>query len=617
MSGVYITIDDYQELLNRNEAVKDQSYKIVNTVPSFNDPEIGDKKPRLSFSFDGFEFKDLLTIEKITNPIASDTKNNFIENTMMDGGIFIGSKREKKYITVHFNYVNDLMAMSDLLARYLITGELCELWLSNRPNRFYYAKVDGIIEPEEGPGYARGKVTFVIPDAVGYSIEHTRRNFETVDNVMLKNNATDDAYPVLDFTLKSRTYMIAISTAHAVYQFGEALEDAPKKEVPFSFDEVAGHVMVTRTAVPVSTNMNTAPPPNWTYFDISTIREEWASAGGRYDLTKDTKVVPVDGKVKIGMHALEWQTGEKIPQHLKGKTFTVAAQKPVNQSRSDIAYQLKDSTRYYGWLLEQDIEAQANLKGGIEPTYGTLVPRKWYGSSIATTIKGRPSNWQMDIRSSFKLGKHSEYGMQYMAVCSGTDVLFSLEITAHKKNRTVNIYLVANNRGIAFNQDPGGYFFKNFEGLITAKLMDGELTLELRNTVDNKFLSQAWSIPGITKAPDRLVLFNGRYENNPVPEKNFWNLAKFTGFDCEVWISPDDEFNVNGSDPQHVFQAGDVIRLDMNDNNAYVNGLPMLTPVQRASESTVIPPGEHEFIITTDDLGTKPTLEVNYRERWK
>ena len=113
---------------------------------------------RLSFSFDGFDFKDLLTIEKVENPVASNVKNNLIETSMMNGGIFLSSKREPKYITVYFNYKNNVNPMKELLARYLYTEDVAELIISDNPKRMYYAKLDGLIEHNEGIGKCLNKV---------------------------------------------------------------------------------------------------------------------------------------------------------------------------------------------------------------------------------------------------------------------------------------------------------------------------------------------------------------------------------------------------------------------------------------------------------------------------
>lgn len=571
-------------------------------------------------TFNEVELKNLITMEKIERPISSSVENKLITNEYMNGALYTGSKREPLYITVRFFYTGqNTNAMRRMLSRILITEELKELSFSDEPDIFYYAKVDGDIWYEERRKTGKGTITFLVPEGVGYSRKHIRKNYNDkgLITATLENNGTDYAYPVFDFMLNSHTYMIALSTATATYQFGQALEDAPKKTLTYKWEPFENWVEVTKS-ITTDNYMTTAIPGRYDYFDISTIRPEWFSLGGRYIVTKETPIGPSNGKIVISYHAKQWQTGEKIADGLKGKTFTVADTKVVNQSRSSKAYLLKDSSKTLGWLLEQDINNQLQMKGGIEAVYPPKQSNKWYGSSISRPVQGNPTNWQLDVRSGFQLKKHSEYGMQYVAVLSGTDVLFSFEITAHKQNRTVNTYLVANGRGITFNQDSGRMFFQDFEGLLTFNFMDGRLTVEARNTMTNSMISQSWNLSDMEGKPaTSVVLFNARYEDFPVPEKNYWNYVKFTGFDSTIWVDPADEFYVNGSDPQFVFSPGDQITLDMNDNKAYVNGLPMLTPVARASESIKIPPGIHDVIVTSAEMGEKPTLEINYRERWK
>ena len=611
----YVTPDMYHELEDSGAVEPNKIYYVVDQLP------IEIYEPKFNMTFDGTNSLDLFTIEAVDRPFASATENHLIESDHMNGGIYTGSKRGPLYITVHLSYVQkNLSAIRRLLGRILVTDHIGELWFSDEPDLLYYAKVDGPADVTETWRLGKGSITFIVPDGLAHARTPIERSFTATEMIFLENKGSDHAYPVFDFKLNSMTYMIAMTTPEATFQFGETLEDAPQKDVVYSLDEVVGYIPVRRRAVTIDNQMLAVLPSGFSYFDISQVRPEWASTGGTYRLLSNVALGPTNGEIKIAQHAKLWQTGEKIADWVKGKTFLVDNEKVVNQSRSKKAYLLKDGGKYLGWLLEQDIENQnQNLKGGLEAIYGTAVPRKWYGPSIRKLIKGTPSNWQLDIRSSFKLAKHAEYGMQYMAIVdSNNDVIFSFEITANKTNRTANTYLVANGRGIVFRGNQGGYFMKDWEGLITINFMDDRLTLELRNTINNKMESQSWTLPDLRgKVPNAVVLFNSRYPDKPVPEKNHFSYVKFTGFDTEVWMNPEDEYNVNGSDPQNVFQAGDVIRLDTNDMKAYVNGLEMMTPIAYGSKATRIPPGIHEFIITTDEVGAKPSVEVSYREAWK
>lgn len=622
MVGSYISIDEYHRLLDSGEVMKNLSYNIVSdTRISKTTGGLPKWKP-LSFEFNGTDFSKLITVEKVERPIAGSITNYFIENSRMNGEIYIGSKREMSLIKVKFNYPKqNLTAMRRLLSRLLITESLGHLTFSDESNVFYLAKIQGLIELEEFNGHARGEMTFIVPDSVGYSVEHVRRRFNTIDFVMLENNGTDYAYPIYDFTIKSRTYMLALSTNEATYQFGEALEQAPDKTVTYKITEQPGYVPVIRQQVIISDEMKTALPEGWGYYDIGLVRNRWSSnTGASYIPIKGTQVSVNNGTVKVAMHAKLWQTGEKIADWVKGRTFVADAVKNLNQSRSTKAYRLKDGSTYLGWLLEQDIEGQGlTNKDGLEAVYGNPIDSKtWYGPAIKKDIKGKATNWQIDMRTSFKLSKHSERGLQYFALVDDLTTMFSFEVSADKDNRTAQIYIMAYDKGLRFTQDPNNDFFKDFEGLITAKHIDGKLTLEIRNTMTNKMISQTWSVNGLDRwDPERLVYYTARYPNKPVPEKNFIHLAKFTGFNAEVWVDPDDTVDVNEKQPRYIYEAGDQISLDMNTNKAYVNGLEMLNPVAHASKPARIPPGSQEVVITAECEGALPSLEVNYREVYK
>lgn len=616
MAGaILVTVDEYTDIVMSNSVMPGLTYHVVRDKAAVIDP-----LKRLSITFDGHDLSDLITIEKIERSVASATRNRLIENDAMNGGIFIGSNREPKTITVHFNYVEEnLTEMRRILARYLVGEKTGQLICSDEPDVYYEAKIDGEIKLNESKGYARGSMDFLVPDAVAYSIEPINRTFPPATSIFLNNNGSDYAYPTYDFTLKSDTYMVALSTAEATYQFGETLEQAPTKTVTYRLDEVPGYEPMIKRQVILDDKMNTVLPEGWAYFDISQIREDWSSTGGTYRVLQTTPIGPSQATVKVAQHALLWQTGERIADWVKGRTFTTDKVKTVNQSRSTKAYRLIDGNNYLGWLLEQDIEGQNehNL-GGLEALYGTPVPRKWYGPAIHKNIRGKATNWQIDVRSSFKLSKHAEYGMQYFAVLDGLNPLFTFEVTAHKINRTATIYLTARDKGLSFTQDTGNYFMKDFEGLITVNCIDDKLTLEIRNTISNKMISQTWTVPEIRGyAPTKVALFNSRYPDKPIPEKNYFSQIKYTGFNAVVWVDPDATVDVNEPDPIHVFKAGDQIRLDMNDNKAYVNGLEMLTPIAYGSSAARIAPGTHEVIITTESTGEQPDLEVNYREVYK
>ena len=94
---------------------------------------------------------------------------------------------------------------------------------------------------------------------------------------------------------------------------------------------------------------------------------------------------------------------------------------------------------------------------------------------------------------------------------------------------------------------------------------------------------------------------------------------KFTGLNSKVYIKPKTEtfkevFNI--PDPRYKFNAGDTIRLEMETNKAYVNGIETLSPIAFGSDNVRLRPGQNEimFDISSDVV---PDIDVFYRERFK
>lgn len=78
-------------------------------------------------------------------------------------------------------------------------------------------------------------------------------------------------------------------------------------------------------------------------------------------------VPPSNGKkVTIASYATHWQTGERIADFVKGKTYNVVNERSVMQSRSRKAYCLHDGKTYLGWLLEQDVVGFKSYKSDTE-----------------------------------------------------------------------------------------------------------------------------------------------------------------------------------------------------------------------------------------------------------
>lgn len=95
-------------------------------------------------------------------------------------------------------------------------------------------------------------------------------------------------------------------------------------------------------------------------------------------------------QVKLLSKATHYQTGEKIPDNLKNKNYTVSGEKVVNQSSSVYAFLLKE---LYSWVLAQDLEAVSTgypaKKVGETVTLLSSATHFQTGEKIDPSVKGK------------------------------------------------------------------------------------------------------------------------------------------------------------------------------------------------------------------------------------
>ncbi len=127
-----------------------------------------DKEKKFGFFFNGTDFRDLLTVEEINRPIASNISNRLNDYISFNGADLISTRRDPLYFKIKYNTVKqNKNAIRNLFANLLVTEELSELYFYDNPDVIYYAKLDGTTEIEEGYNYTKGELTFIIPSACG------------------------------------------------------------------------------------------------------------------------------------------------------------------------------------------------------------------------------------------------------------------------------------------------------------------------------------------------------------------------------------------------------------------------------------------------------------------
>ena len=570
--------------------------------------------------FNGTDFSEVMIINKVNRPIAGNVINKTIDNNVVDGSIFLNSKREPIYITVSFTLKsNNLSANRRLLSRLCIDEELGELSFSDEPNIFYKAKIDGNVKFEEGDYHAVGEMIFIVPDSVGYNRELTTNSFGAVNSINLINNGTDYAYPVFEFAIKSKTYMVGLTSHLGSYQYGETLEVSELNNLEIKDTPTQGYVPAKRTFVAID-DLFKNNPGNWgNSYDMTPVNSAFVT-NGTFVSSSTTAKGPVNGKITVSTSAVNWQTGEKIANFVKGNTYAVDGQKAVNQSRSKIAYRIKDDKGVYlGWILEEDIEGQNNFNNGaIVPNYGTVIANKWHGPARDKTFTGNPTDWKIEVSAIFNMGTGSQYGKLYFGIASGLRPLFGCVINADQAHKFAELVIITRGGNLKFDQDPNNNFFTNFKGTMSITKEGKRVTFEFKNLSTGKTISQSYQTYQelAEMEANRVLLWGARYSNLPTISELGFESVKVTGYDSDVFVNDTAPDVQNLPNPKTYLSAGDVVRIDMNNNKAYVNGIESNNDVAYGSKTIKIKPGTTEVIVSSDCAGAKPTIETFFRERF-
>ena len=102
------------------------------------------------FFYNGTDFRDLIIVENIERPVLSSTENKLNPYIVFNGSDFISSRRQEAKFKITFSYVQEnLNTIRRVLAQFLGTEELSELYFYDDPEIIYYAKVDGEIKSSE------------------------------------------------------------------------------------------------------------------------------------------------------------------------------------------------------------------------------------------------------------------------------------------------------------------------------------------------------------------------------------------------------------------------------------------------------------------------------------
>lgn len=534
----------------------------------------------------------------------------------------MGPSVKGRIVTIHAYILHDVLATVDVLNK-LLTGEEQEFIFSDQPDRYWRGRVKEDINVPKSYDKAKIDIDIEIADGVSYAINPKELSFQSRTNLILENVGSDYAYPTFDFTLKDDTYMVAVVSKDKIFQFGEPIEASPLKEVTITKEKVTDGYETTRSYTSINKKIKDISSSS---FNINNINPFWRSAGSFVQRNKSMPT-PSNGKVKVGKWAKYWQTGERMASWVKGRTFPVAQTKNVRQSKSSKAYLLTNRGVYIGWLLEQDIDgasskgfaANNNNASDLVINFASNQGYYWHGPAKKIDIGVDCTNFCLETYFSYFIKDNSQYGAYYVGVMSKYNEIMGMFFSTHKNNRKTSINFVAYGKGLQGNGLSSRNFASNFWGKLTMTKIDDKLQFKFNNDMDKRTYSRSYSIADKKLQVTHIVIWAGKYANNPGPFDMAAIRLKFTGLNSKVYIKPKTEvikevFNV--PDPRYKFDAGDVIRLDMASNKAYVNGIETLSPIAYGSDNVRLKPGDNEimFDVSSDVV---PDVDVFYRERFK
>lgn len=528
-----------------------------------------------------------------------------------------------RIVTIHAYILHDILATVDVLNK-LLTGEIQEFIFTDQPDRFWKGKVKEDIKVPSSYEMAKIDIDIEIPDGVSYAVKPRELSYSGRTSLILENNGSDYAYPTFDFKLKDDTYMVSAVSKDKTFQFGEPIEASPIKEVVITKEKTTDGYETTRSYTSIDRRVMDIVPYN--SYDVSKINPHWKTAGTFIQRNKSMPA-PSNGKVKVGKWATYWQTGERMSSWVKGRTFPVAQTKNVRQSKSSKAYLLTNRGVYIGWLLEQDIDgasssgfaANNNNATDFVANFASNQGYYWHGPAKKIDVGVDCTNFQLETYFSYFIKDNSQYGAYYVGVMSGDSEIMGMFFSTHKNNRITTVNFEAYGRGLQGSGASSRNFASNFWGKLTMTKRDDKLEFIFNNDMDKRTYSRSYNIADKKLQATHIVIWAGKYANNPGPFDMAAIRLKFTGLNSKVYIKPKTEtfkevFNI--PDPRYKFSAGDTIRLEMETNKAYVNGIETLSPIAFGSDNVKLKPGQNEimFDISSDVV---PDIDVFYRERFK
>lgn len=546
---------------------------------------------------DGQSLKDLIFVTDVDRTMGPCVKN--------------------RVITIHCYILHDVLASVDVLNK-ILTGDVQEFIFTDQMDRYWKGRVKEDIKVSSSFERAKVDIDIEVADGVSYAIKPRELSFSGRTSLLLENKGSEPVYPTFDFKMKADCYMVSVVGKKEIFQFGEPLEASPLKKIVVKKEGAEGFEETRRALTAFDTSVNKL---KYSSYDVSKINSSWRSLGS-FQERKSGMPTPRDGKVKVASWATHWQTGERIPSWVKGRTFVVDEVKNVRQSKSSKAYLLMNQGVWIGWLLEQDIDGGGgnafacnnNNAHDLVANFASGQGYYWHGPCMSFTIPMECTNFELEHYLNYFVGGGNQYGAYFVGVVANGRVIMGTSFSTHKTNRETGVYFEGYGENLNCFMST---FASSFWGKIYMKKQGRNLEFRVFNDMSKREVVKTFVVDDERLVPTNIVIWAGRYGSSPSLNEVSAVRLKFRGLDAKVFVRAEEVSEViNVPDPRYKFDAGDVIRLEMATNKAYLNGVEELRPIAYGSKAVALKPGMNEIICET--AGDLPAdIDVYNRERYR
>lgn len=576
------------------------------------------------FFYDGTDFRDLITVERIRRPVLSTTENRINDYVIFNGGDFINSRRKGSKFEIEFSYVQEnLNNIRRLLGQLLGTDYLGELYFYDDPEVIYYAKVDGDLNVTEHKGtngtkgYGKGVITFLIPSACGYKREPVELSQANAKSIMCENKGTDKTYPILDFTCHGKVTMIGVTSKHGSFQFGDSKEFAPIKQMKIHKEQTSSLFKSGKGTLTILDRvMKTSD--GWDIVDASKLIADSDFYGKVSNTTTSSPKTP-NGTVTVSKNARYWDNGVRIANWVKGKSFKFDKTKAVNKSKSKKAYRLLDKQGYLGWLLEEDIQGQSqSTVTGVYPVWDSSSLKTFSTLPLHRKVTNNATDWEMTFKFNYKASPGQFGFLTFGITDKDQNMIGGMRIETINGDGRMAMVCLCGDDGKLHT----GYNKADWTGAVTITKRGAMVTYYMYNQLNGKSYTYRLMNAEIDDvvASDVYVLCTKKNNYDFIQACNPMHMT-ITGYDADIYVEnkSKEEFSmINVAIPRFNFNDGDTVRIDMNTGFCYHNGHRCLMPIAFGSKPTPIYPGTEEIAITTEgEFGSYVDCDVSYREVFK